>query len=401
MQVRTGRLVSLVALGILGLAAVAHGQVPNNYEVPPPDPLLPLPLGMPRYEDGGFYAAAEFLYFMQTNPIAAQNVAVRGFVDTDGSITGTPGTFVGSGAVALNTDQLGGPASYQPGFSMDIGWRFKNGMALELDWWHLMDVKYSATASIIPQGFNVGSTLADTFLFSPVFNFPADYAGPPKKVNAGDNGATFGIWNAASLMTIDFIQRFDKVDLTMRTPVQECETSRTYALFGGRAVVMYERFKWRTTDYPLDGTVPNPLDFATYTNVVSQRLYGLHCGCGNEWYLGSNPFGALSVLLEVDGSLLLDFIKLRARYEIGDGHTAATHNRNKYNLVPEVQGDLGFMWYPTQAIQVKLSWDIMAFFNTEASPTPIDFNYGAIDPRYVNGFTRIFNGVRFGFAIVF
>jgi hypothetical protein len=30
-------------------------QEPNNYELPPPDPELPIPLGMPRYEDSGLY----------------------------------------------------------------------------------------------------------------------------------------------------------------------------------------------------------------------------------------------------------------------------------------------------------------------------------------------------------
>src|SRR5205085_6193699 len=115
-------------------------------------------------------------------------------------------------------------------------------------------------------------------------------------------------------------------------------------LFGGRAVVMWERFKWRTVDYPVN-QIPIPLDVANYTNIVSQRMYGLHVGCGNEWYLGSNRLGALSVIVEGDASLLLDFIKLRARYELGDESMAATHNRNKYNFVPEVEGNLGFMWY--------------------------------------------------------
>jgi hypothetical protein len=403
MRVHTGRLVWLLALGMLGLPAVAQAQDPNNYEVPPADPVLPIPLGMPRYEDGGLYFAGEFLYMMQTNPMASQNVAVRGFVDLDGSITGLPpGTFVGSGAVALNTEQVGGPASFQPGFSVIFGWRFKSGVALEVNWWHLQDVKYSATASLIPPNFNVGANLADTFLFSPVSNFPVDYAGPAKDVNAGNNGATFGIWNAASLMQLTFFQRFDKVDIGGRFPVQEAECWRTYALFGLRAVTLWERLKWRTVDANFQG-VAIPTDVADYSNVISQRLYGLHFGCGDEWYLGSNPFGALSIIVEADAAVLLDFIKLRARYQLADhfSSTMATHNRNKYNLVPEASGNVGFMWYPTQAIQVKLTWDVMAFFNTEASPAPIDFNMGAIDPRYINGFTRIINGVRFGISFVF
>jgi len=323
MRVRTGRLVWLLALGMFGQAALARaqeppsplggdvdlfpfvprgqgpfpylarGQEPNNYEVPPPDPMLPLPLGMPRYEDGGFFFAGEFLYMMQTNPIGSQFIAFRGFFDLDGSASGlTPGSFVGSRDPALNANQVSGPASYQPGFTVNLGYRFQNGTVLSLNWWHLMDVKYSATASVVPQSFTFGTNLSDSFISSPVFNFPIEFAGPPSDLSVGNKGNTFGIWNAASLMTIDFIQRFDKVDLTGRFPVWENETWRTYALFGGRAVVMWERFKWRTVDFPVN-QIPIPLDVANYTNVISQRMYGLHIGCGNDWYMGSTPLGAL------------------------------------------------------------------------------------------------------------
>src|SRR5205085_5356963 len=110
-----------------------------------------------------------FLFYRQTNPIAHQVVAVRGLVDTDGSlqfarnvlnpnvidpatgqtiltvvpnpnfnITGAPATFVvplapptpvpgaflGTGTPALDTEQVKGPNSYQPGFGLTLGWRF-------------------------------------------------------------------------------------------------------------------------------------------------------------------------------------------------------------------------------------------------------------------------------------
>jgi hypothetical protein len=43
-------------------------QIPPTYEVPPEDPLVPLPLGEPRDVDGGFYIVGEFLYLWQTGP---------------------------------------------------------------------------------------------------------------------------------------------------------------------------------------------------------------------------------------------------------------------------------------------------------------------------------------------
>src|SRR5262249_2821708 len=63
-------------------------RVVGGQEVPPlTDPTFPLPLYHDRPEKGGFYAAAEFMYFRQTNPLDHQVIAVRGLLDFDGSIT--------------------------------------------------------------------------------------------------------------------------------------------------------------------------------------------------------------------------------------------------------------------------------------------------------------------------
>jgi hypothetical protein len=51
--------------GSQGVAA----QTPETYEVPPEDPVLPLPVGWPQYEDGGFYYdGTGFQYYWQPNP---------------------------------------------------------------------------------------------------------------------------------------------------------------------------------------------------------------------------------------------------------------------------------------------------------------------------------------------
>src|SRR5271166_2111917 len=52
----------------------------------------PLPLGG---EGGGVvFGSAEFLFFRQDRSMGSKDVAFRGFVDSDGSITGKNGTFV-------------------------------------------------------------------------------------------------------------------------------------------------------------------------------------------------------------------------------------------------------------------------------------------------------------------
>ena len=64
------------------------------------------PLSHPRYERGGIFGGIQGLYWREGRPLASQTVAFRGFVDVDGSVTGTPGTFVGSHSDALNVNQL-------------------------------------------------------------------------------------------------------------------------------------------------------------------------------------------------------------------------------------------------------------------------------------------------------
>lgn len=388
-----------LALALTLLAAPVTAQA-QEYFVPPKDfvgPLSHIP-----YTSGGFYAGAEFLYMRQTRPLRDQTVAVRGFFDLDGALSGDPGTFVGSGREALNVEQLRGPGSWQPGNRIFVGYRFEGGVAVELDWWHLADSRYRAFASLLPPGFppEPGVRLEDTYLTSPVANLPYPFAGtlnlPP---GTGNFGTTFGIYNAAAEMDIAFIQRFDMVQVNARVPIWQTDCYRTYGLFGPRAIVMWERFRWRTVDRDFSGQA-NPTTVAVYSNVVSNRLYGVHLGSGHDWYMGSSPIGAFSCELDLQGALYADFAKGRARYELEDRTLRLTRARNMFSAVPGVEGRLGLKWYPWEAIQIGLGYNFMALFNTWASPRPIDFNAGTIDPRYEN-VGRWIHGLDVGIAFVF
>jgi hypothetical protein len=409
------RLISgLLALGVVCLfAGTGRGQG-QDYEVPQSYAptgssfwgILPGPLGHPRYEDGGFFAAIEFVYFQQSNPIERQTVAVRGFVDTDGTAvpTGqgpeTPGTFHGSGIQALNTHQLDRTSeSFSPGFNLVGGYRFQNGWVLQVAWMNILETRYTASASLIPPTYNVGPQLADTFLFSPVSNFSPAYAGANNRTGNGNTGAVFGIWNGASDETIELVQRFYQVDMTLRIPVWQTECHRQYALFGPRFVGIWERFTWRTVSTDVTGAASSD-DTANYTNTVSNMLWGVHVGGGHDWWLGATPIGGFSVTLDGEVGLYADFVKMRAKYELGDRSTAATHNRNQINAVPEAQGKLSVWYYPWEAVQIRLGYDVMAFFNTISSPQPIDFNFGTISPKYEST-GRLFNGLSFGVGFTF
>jgi hypothetical protein len=365
---------------------------------------VPAPIGHDRMDKGGLYLLGEFVMYRQTNPITHQAIAVRGFVDEDGSITGTPGTFVGSHNLALDAHDVSGPGTYQPGFKVGGGWRFEDASVIELNYMNLEKAVFNHAATLANRGFIQGAVQADTFLTSFVFNFPAAYAGPiaqsdgrPNKLTTGNAGATFGIWNAASEMIEEFDQRTSSLDLLYRKPIFETECWRTYGICGGRFFWIWERFKWRTTDLAVDGAL-NPDFTANYTNITSNRMYGPVVGIGNDWYLGHG----FAVSLDLEAAALLDIIKERASYELGQKDQPPINKRaiTDYGLVPEFSGNLNIWWYPTEAIQLRFGYDVMTFFNTSAMQKPVSFDYGSLNPTYDRIF-RIFDGLNAGIAIIF
>jgi hypothetical protein len=382
---------------LLALAWLLAPTKAQAQDVPPT--IFTGPFSHPRYESGGFYVGLQGLYWLTTNPLGSQQVAKRGFLDIDGSISGIAGTFVGSQASALNTSQLQGPQSWQPGFNLSLGYRFESGVAVTLSWYHLVDARYSATASLAPPGLQAGANSENSFLFSPVFNFPINYAGNPFNLPVGNPGATFGIWNGASLETIGYVQRMDMVDLIMRVPIWDTDAYRNYGLLGPRGATLYDKFSWRTVDADTNG-LSNNGTIADYWNITSNRLYGGVIGMGNEWFLGDTPIGGFSILLDLEASLFLDMVKGRAAYELADKSTEASRSRNLAALTPGLDGKIELVWYPWEAVQFKIGYDFFSFFNTYASPNPIDFNYGAINPTW-SPVVRIYQGVTFSAGFVF
>ena len=54
---------------------------------------------------------------------------------------------------------------------------------------YITEVNQHAAATEAAPGFQVRQDFADSFLFSPVFNFPNDYNGPPNKLASDTGGA--------------------------------------------------------------------------------------------------------------------------------------------------------------------------------------------------------------------
>jgi hypothetical protein len=413
MRTRTSWLALLLTAGVALAPAGVRGQ-----EVPPADPVVPLPLYHDRPERGGLYVDGEFVYFRQTNPLKHQEVAVRGLLDFDGSITadlngqlflpptappiiapGVPavGRFIGSGNPALFTDDVGGGKheTYEPGFRLGLGWRFADGTTVDFSWLSLAEARYGAVATLVPPGLNAGPLLADSFLFAPVFAFPNDFSGQAQKLAIGNPNAAYGIWNAASVMSLDFIQRFTQYDITVRTPFFQTECCRCYGLVGLRHTYMWERFKWRTVSEDFNGQ-STPADVADFLNITSNQLYGPDVGGGFELYLGHG----FSTSLEGQAAPLVDFVREIAKYQREDFKIGSKRSRRAYQFVPEVQGRLNVWWYPIEGVQIRVGYEVMAFFDTLASPNPISFDYGALNPAWQK-VSRYFDGFNAGIGFIF
>jgi hypothetical protein len=411
MRTTTGWLALLLTVGVALAPTCARGQ-----DVGPADPEFPLPLYHEHPEQGGFYAAAEFLFWRETNPLKHQIIAVRGILDFDGSITadlngtlvnnggstpviipgkGLTGNFIGSKTTALSADDAGGPLSYEPGWRLTLGWKFATGLAVDVSWLSLVETKYAAVATLVPPTLNPGPLLAETFLFSPVYNFPNDFAGPPQKISIGNPNAAYGIWNGASVMQIQFTQRFSQYDINGRVPVFETDYCRCYGLIGFRHVSLWERFSWRTVAEDFNGQA-NETDVAFYNNIVSNQMYGPTIGIGNEIYIGRG----FSISADLREATMINFVREIAKYYRADFAIQSKRSKKDYTIVPELDGQFNVWWYPTAGIQVRVGWDLMAFFNTISSPDPVSFNFGGLDPPYKST-TRFFDGFNAGIGFIF
>jgi hypothetical protein len=367
----------------------------QSYGYAPEDHPIPLPLYSEHADAGGFYAAIEFIMFRQSIPITHQELGYRGFVDADGSLTGTAGTHIGSGRPAIYADDNLSNASDQPGWKGVIGWKFEDGTVLSLGWTHLQQFTYTASVNLIPQGFRLPSgTDADTFISSWVFNFSSDFAGDPSQPKY-----LYGIWNGASQMNIAFTQRYDQYDLSWRQTIYQEDTCRCYGVVGPKFAWIWERFQWSTIKSNIDTGSFDEFDIGVYNNIVSNRMYGVNIGMGTDWWLGNG----FAVSVEGDAAAYLDVVKEWAAYQLGYHLPLVRDKRSQKEYTPsaELEANVALWYYPVQGISLRLGYNVMTFWNTIASTDPVDFNLGGLDPTYVHDILRIFYGFDAGISFTF
>ena len=184
-------------------------------------------------------------------------------------------------------------------------------------------------------------------------------------------------------MTEQFIQRMQQWSGTYRMPIFDSPNYRINGTVGPRLTWIWEEYKWTTTDVDVNGA-SGPQFQGVYTNIVSNRLYGVFAGCQQEWYIGHG----FAANLDLNGTMYADGDQDHCRpvaYKpVGtkDAGPQAKHAQHLWEISPAAQVSAGLMWYPIEGVQIHAGYDIQGFFNTVSSPKPVDFNYGAVDPRY-------------------
>jgi hypothetical protein len=356
-------------------------------------PTSPLPTG--KAGDAGFYSGFEFVMLSETRAIGNQTIAVRGFFDGDGALTGTPGKLVGDGTQALNPSMFS-KGTDAPGFKIELGYRLSNGTQFFLNYLQTYDNTSSLGATFVPPNFAVGLRDANTFLSSPVFNFPHFFAGPTNKVAGVLDSTVYGLWNAASEEDMKFTERYQQWQGGIRTPLFETDYSRVYGTAGMQFSWFFDRFSWRTVSLPQNGDSNNH-DAVDYSNTLSQRMYGPFIGMGHEIFV-ANQF---SISLDLTGALLLAVEKERAKYELEDQTIESKWGAVNWRMVPNANASVNLWWYPVEGVQMRVGYTAMTFYNTLYMRDPVGFNFGNIDPGYATKFFRLVNGFNIGVGFFF
>ena len=94
----------------------------------------------------------------------------------------------------------------------------------------------------------------------------------------------------------------------------------------------------------------------------------------------------------------------RARPSAEPGLSPARYDWQRlfqFPLVPEVSAMANIWWYPMEGVEVRVGYEFMNFFNTVASPAPVDFNYGSVTPAWEKGHYRAVDGINAGIAFIF
>lgn len=174
------------------------------------------------------------------------------------------------------------------------------------------------------------------------------------------------------------------------------EYSRVYGTAGMQFSWFFERFGWRTVAQDQTGFA-RPQDVAVYTNTLSQRMYGPFVGCGHEIFV-ANQF---SLSLDLTGGVLMDVVKMRAKYKLGDETVQSKWGQEEFRLVPNANAAINLWWYPVEGVQMRIGYQALSFYNTTYMIDPVGFDFGNIAPEYRVKAFRLLHGFNVGVGFFF
>lgn len=186
------------------------------------------------------------------------------------------------------------------------------------------------------------------------------------------NDQALGIVNQGTKLQI--------IDFTFRTISWQTDCFRSFATIGPRFILWSQDL----TD-PVFG-------FTTYN--VDNNQFGLFIGSMNEWYLGSNPLGAFSFTLEGEAGAYVDMVRQSA----GAGPFGST-TITSFTLSASLQGKVGFIWYPWEAISIHAGLQALWLINEQAGHQPV-FSAGGVTAALTSDWPWYF-GFYFGVGLVF
>lgn len=464
MSRRTKWIIGAVAALLGATPAMAQGPAGTmNYG--PPVHELPIPL-MWDQRDEGFYFSAEALVMRINNTLNGQTVAKRGFIDRDGSIVGNPdggtvdvfdtntppnyfttlfvergpaGARYGSQAEALNTNQISSE-QWQPGTRLTLGYRFRNGMALEASYSSLTKSRQSVTAGTVPRSGSTAQDNADSFLYGDYFNFSPYFAGPNREMISnvflltlppGTTGAVglnpvpldlvnlggfavpaYGITNGAEYWTMSELLSIHTTELNLRVPVAQFEGTRTYWTGGLRYISFTERFRMTVEDHGfptgINTTIPFVDGFSDnetrpewslrYTVKQKDIFYGLQTGVGGEAYIASG----FAVSLDAKIGVLAQHSKASTVLQRLDlvSDIGVIHSNNQFNIAGLVQGGAYLWWYAHEGITFRVGYEYMGILGARRITDPIDYDWGRMNPQGSNTLLSV-DGFNMGVSFTF
>ncbi len=379
------------------LLAPAAARAQDSYA--PPSWTLPFPTGSTRPEEGGPFINTSYVLAQISNPLKNQIIARRGFRVNDTSLGSDPGTFFGPGSVALNSQDLRDDRSWQPGFTFNVGYKFRDGSAIALNWYFLSSANYDYGVTPDTRLGRNSPDLANTFFSTDTYNEPIEFSGPPNKVQGASQFGVFGLFNGASIMTHKFESRFQQWELEYRWVVYETEDTRFSGIIGPRLAWFWEKYQLRSVNYDATGGGGGLSDTGLYSAITSNRMYGVHAGCQSEYYLGHG----FACITEGQAAAFLNSVKERGKYETANkygGDPASKFSRREFTFVPELQASVGLMWFPTETVQMLFKYEGMVFFNTMSTPRPLAMDYLRPRPDWKSTF-RYIHGLQAAIGIHF